>query len=864
MTQFLYEKLDTFSEFGGLKGYTEKMPDFVAGNLNPAFALREYQQEAFGRFFHCYNAGFEGKEYPLHFLFNMATGSGKTLIMAGLMLYLYKQGYRSFLFFVNSTNIIRKTEDNFLNARSAKYLFAERIVFDNKEIRIRQVDNFEDADDRDINICFTTIQKMHGDLCNEKENSLTFEDFRDKKIVLLSDEAHHTQAATRQGALAGLERPNWENTVDKVFAQNKGNVLLEFTATMDFINPHIAEEYRNKVIYRYDLKAFRNDGFSKDPMLLPSDTDKKDRIVQAIILNQYRQEVAGKYGINLKPVILFKAQKTIAQSLENKALFHKIIDDLSARDISRIQSRTDLDILQKAFRFFRERGVTDMMLARKLKDNFAENKCVSVNDEGEKDKNQILLNSLEDPANSIRAIFAVQKLNEGWDVLNLFDIVRLYETRDGKNNRPGKTTISEAQLIGRGVRYFPFRATDDQKVSVRKYDKDIDHELRILEELHYHCHPGSKSRYIDEIRTALIQEGLIDEDGIEVELKIKEEFKAKRFYKSGVVYGNERVKTSFKNVRSIADLGISKRDMSFTISSGLGVEASVYGSSKDKMGGAMMIKESRDLPVNAIESHIVKNALAKNDFFTFENLKHYFPQLVSVNEFIERDEYLGGLSLNIQMDLKSEGNESKFQAVLGLINEFEKEMREGITEYKGTEEFKPKKLNAIFADKKIKMRKGSARADGQRDYIAGKKWYIFDALHGTSEEKYFVDLMSRMVEDLYKDFKEVYLVRNERFMKIYNFHDGAVFEPDYLLFLIEREGTSLTYQIFIEPKGAHLREHDKPKEDFLEEITVRFKDKKVFEFGHGAYKILGVPFYESENENEFKERFMRILAPTGM
>jgi type III restriction enzyme len=26
--------------------------------------------------------------------------------------------------------------------------------------------------------------------------------------------------------------------------------------------------------------------------------------------------------------------------------------------------------------------------------------------------------------NRIRAIFAVQKLNEGWDVLNLFDIVR--------------------------------------------------------------------------------------------------------------------------------------------------------------------------------------------------------------------------------------------------------------------------------------------------------------------------------------------------------------------------------------------------------------------------------------------------------
>lgn len=299
--------------------------------------------------------------------------------------------------------------------------------------------------------------------------------------------------------------------VDKVFAQNKGNILLEFTATMDFINPHIADEYRNKVIYRYDLKAFRNDGFSKDPMLLPSDTDKKDRIVQAIILNQYRQEVAGKYGINLKPVILFKAQKTISQSLENKILFHKIIDELSARDIHHIRSRTDLDVLQKAFRFFREYGMTDDILARKLKDNFAENKCASVNDEEEKDKNQILLNSLEDPANSIRAVFAVQKLNEGWDVLNLFDIVRLYETRDGKNNRPGKTTISEAQLIGRGARYFPFRIADGEDRFTRKFDKDIDHELRILEVLHYHHH--NEPRYLSEIKTALEETGMMDNAG---------------------------------------------------------------------------------------------------------------------------------------------------------------------------------------------------------------------------------------------------------------------------------------------------------------------------------------------------------------
>lgn len=66
----------------------------------------------------------------------MATGSGKTLIMAGLMLYLYDQGYRNFLFFVNSTNIINKTRDNFLNTIATKYLFSESVRINNRSIRI--------------------------------------------------------------------------------------------------------------------------------------------------------------------------------------------------------------------------------------------------------------------------------------------------------------------------------------------------------------------------------------------------------------------------------------------------------------------------------------------------------------------------------------------------------------------------------------------------------------------------------------------------------------------------------------------------------------------------------------------------------
>src|SRR6266508_3791169 len=192
--QFLYEILNAVSSMGFLK---KEVPDSVARNLNPNHELRPYQIEAFARFFHCHKNEFPGKNLPLHFLFNMATGSGKTLIMAGAILYLYEQGYRNFLFFVNSTNIIEKTKDNFLNPASIKYLFNSELNIDNRRVHITSVENFEAVNMSDINICFTTIQKLHSDLTSQKENSLTFEDFRKHKVVLISDESHHMNVQTK-------------------------------------------------------------------------------------------------------------------------------------------------------------------------------------------------------------------------------------------------------------------------------------------------------------------------------------------------------------------------------------------------------------------------------------------------------------------------------------------------------------------------------------------------------------------------------------------------------------------------------------------------------------------------------------------
>ena len=851
---FLYEQLDAVSQMGFLQ---KAIPSYLKDNLNPKFELRPYQEEAFTRFFHCLDKEFPGKERPLHFLFNMATGSGKTLIMAGLILYLYEKGYRNFLFFVNSTNIIEKTRDNFLNPVSIKYLFSRDIHIANHSVRITPVENFESVNPNDVNICFTTIQKLHSDLTTEKENAITFEDFRKHKVVLIADEAHHMNVTTRSQSQREMFE-SWENTVERIFTQNEDNLLLEFTATHDYETPAMVEKYRNKVLYRYDLLQFRNDRFSKDVVIVQSDFDLNERILQALILSQYKQEVAAKYQINLKPVILFKAQRTIAQSQENKANFHTLVDGLTAGQIARIR-KSDIPLVQRAFQFFDDHNISDAQLAERLKRAFQEDYCISVNAEKEKENYQILVNTLEDRDNLIRAIFAVQKLNEGWDVLNLFDIVRCYEVRDSGKNRIGRTTISEAQLIGRGARYFPFVLPENTDRFCRKFDDDLENELRVLEELHYHS--IHDSRYISELRTALIEQGMMDEHEVTRKLKLKEPFKQTDFYKYGVVWFNDRLPKNYQRVQSFEDLGVTMQNYVHTIATGHGGTQTVLAN--EHQGTVVKDENRRDVKVKDIGRNIVQSAIARNPFFTFASLKRYFPNIASIRDFISSENYLGGLEITFdgQVSALQDNRAEQREAVCGLLHQIESEIRQQITEYEGSRDFRNDRVHNVFKDKVLKFDSQNPQAaeDAQFvHFVSSKDWFASNTVYGTSEEKAFVRMLDRQMGKLTEDYDEIYLLRNERHFKIYNFDDGQAFEPDFVLFLREQDGNLLTYQMFIEPKGKHLKANDHWKENFLQEISSEF-DCKTLTFENEKYRLIGVPFYNNEDENKFKDSLYQAL-----
>ncbi len=851
----------------------------IKNNLNAKFELRPYQMEAFERL-NYYSTQYPNKKKPSQLLFHMATGSGKTLIMAGVILDLYEKGYRNFIFFVNSTNIIEKTRDNFLNSLSSKYLFNDTISFSDRKVNIKEVENFEAVNDEDINIVFTTIQGLHTTLNIPRENSLTYEDFEDKKIVLLSDEAHHINAETKKGNIQTelpLEdtTPSWENTVERIFKANDDNYLLEFTATADLSDENIKAKYQDKLLFDYPLKQFRIDKYSKEVQVLQADLQPFERALQSVLLSQYRQKVFENNQLHIKPVIMLKS-KTINESQEFYNEFVSGINSLTAKQLEKIKVDTSNAKMSKVFYSLDKNNITLENLVLELKNDFSEDKCITVDSKNDSEEKQLVINSLEDKNNEYRAVFAVDKLNEGWDVLNLFDIVRLYDTQStgGTNKgKVGKTTMSEAQLIGRGARYCPFKVSDDQSLYKRKYDDDIENDLRICEELYYHS--AHNPRYISELNKALQQIGIKAPKTVQKRLVLKDSFKETDFYKSGFVYVNKRIANDRKDIHEL-DQPIREKIYKKKFITG----QSSVGVLIDGEETKQLSSETKIYALNSFSKPIIRKALNKLPFYKFSNLQRYFPHLNSMSKFVNDDKFLNTIKIEFTGNteqVQRPTNEMKLEASISALDEMSKLIPQGYTEHRGAKGFNPLGISTIFGkDENGKILNISINEDSDKEFgivqtettnqdlyidLSKEDWYVFNDNYGTSEEKYLVKYIKGAYQSLKEKYKEVYLLRNERHFKIYSFNEGLPFEPDFVLFLIEKETKkSIVYQMFIEPKGRNIltNEDSKIKERFLLQIEQEYKLDLVFEAKE--FKLVGMPLYnEKETKAKFDKKFKAFV-----
>ena len=169
--------------------------------------------------------------------------------------------------------------------------------------------------------------------------------------------------------------------------------------------------------------------------------------------------------------------------------------------------------------------------------------------------------------------------------------------------------------------------------------------------------------------------------------------------------------------------------------------------------------------------------------------------------------------------------------------------------------FRKKYVHAIFTDKRLEFSADNQNSEDDpqfRHFVSLREWFAFDTLYGTSEEKAFVRLLDRWIQDTGRNYETIYLLRNEGHFSLYNFSDGQGFQPDFVLFLREKNGNALSYQLFIEPKGKHIADGDRWKEEFLQEICAEYQSKVLTE--NSKYRIIGVPsFYNEDHENQFRE-----------
>jgi type III restriction enzyme len=76
-----------------------------------------------------------------------------------------------------------------------------------------------------------------------------------------------------------------------------------------------------------------------------------------------------------------------------------------------------------------------------------------------------------------------------------------------------------------------------------------------------------------------------------------------------------------------------------------------------------------------------------------------------------------------------------------------------------------------------------------------------------------------------------------------------------------KNGKEVSYQIFIEPKGAQYKGHDGTfetgkeawKQKFLQRLQKEAKIEDLTKFEGKEFNIIGIRFYNKDNETEFEE-----------
>ncbi|ENX7125005.1 type III restriction endonuclease, partial [Neisseria gonorrhoeae] len=439
--------------------------------------------------------------------------------------------------------------------------------------------------------------------------------------------------------------------------------------------------------------------------------------------------------------------------------------------------------------------------------------------------------------------------------------------RKGWEHMVAAATVSEKQLIGRGVRYFPF-AFEGKQPNKRKFDNDMQHELRILEELFYYTH-DEQSRYITELKNELRKDGYLpekDDDKVLATFKLKSEFADNKDFRELLIWANKKIPNPNAKSNNADSLQANPQTLSFQVHGNQLLQETQFTADENDETARQIGTQNnftQTIKMSEMERHIFNKALhikGKNSQSLF-----HFDRLQSKLDIQNRNELQNKLLKDWQIEFlgleqdKQVRPDDKLAGCLKILEMVEKHLNESDIPFIGTKEFTPKKLWEIFGTPKQKW----VKKDDIKTAIATQNdWYVMDNFAGTGLEEALIQFISARLGDLKSQY-DVHLIRNEEVFKLNNFADGEGFMPDFVLLLKDKQKSSsdsvddfLHYQIFIEPKGGHLVENDSWKEAFLKSITVEYGRDKILQKNTPHYRLIGLPFFTDHQKNgQFTELF---------
>lgn len=332
---------------------------------------------------------------------NLATGVGKTYLMAALIDYMAHQGVRNFLVATPGKTILSKTLENF-DAASQKYIAGAEhrpFVFTRDNFRTANASRAFD-DPKQVKVGVFTIQSLLGSTKEDRKVRRQDENLGTALYDLLA-EAEDLVVVADEHYVYRHQAKKFSQALRELTPRS----LVGLTATPD------KADY-DKVVVEYTLGEAIADGYVKTPVIVYRRDGIKDESIQladaVALLNRkadsYQRYVDRTEGAKqIRPAMF-----VVCESIEHASHVASVLRGPGMLD-----------------------GEDQVLLA--------------TSESPEEDLK--VLDEVDEPGSPVRAIVSVNKLKEGWDVKRIAVIVAL--------RKLASESLTE-QILGRGLR-LPFK-----------------------------------------------------------------------------------------------------------------------------------------------------------------------------------------------------------------------------------------------------------------------------------------------------------------------------------------------------------------------------------------------------------------------